>query len=356
MMRAAEGGADPDAAGTGAVRTIEVAEVEAGSRLDRWFKRHYPNLSHGRIEKLLRTGQIRVDGRRVKAGLRLTAGMRIRVPPIEDAPAAARKTARTREPSRQDAARLRALVLYKDDDVIAIDKPPGLAVQGGTKTLIHLDAMLDALKLGNDERPRLVHRLDKDSSGVLILARNAAAASRLAASFRRREARKTYWAITVGVPSPREGKVDLALAKLPGRGGERMVADTDAGKRAITYYSVIETAGRTAAFLALSPLTGRTHQLRAHCAHLGTPILGDGKYGAKAAFLAGRGVSRKLHLHALSLSIPHPRAGRIDVTAPLPAHMVETFALFGFDAEAEAARDPFAGGEGYLRRLSNSSA
>ena len=346
-MRAAEGGADPDPAGTGAVRTIEVAEVEAGSRLDRWFKRRYPNLSHGRIEKLLRTGQIRVDGRRVKAGLRLSPGMRIRVPPIEDAPGtAARKPARAREPSREDAAKLRALVLYKDDDVIAIDKPPGLAVQGGTKTLIHLDAMLDALKLGNDERPRLVHRLDKDSSGVLILARTPAAASRLAASFRKREARKTYWAVTVGVPSPRQGKVDLALAKLPGRGGERMVADAQAGKRAITYYSVIETAGRTAAWVALSPLTGRTHQLRAHCAHLGTPILGDGKYGAKAAFLAGRGVSRKLHLHALSLSIPHPRAGRIDVTAPLPAHMAETFALFGFDADAEAAHDPFAGVEG----------
>ena len=343
-MRAAEPGADPDATGTGAVRTIEVAEVEAGSRLDRWFKRLYPNLSHGRIEKLLRTGQIRVDGRRVKAGLRLSPGMRIRVPPIADAPGtAARTPARTREPSREDAAKLRALVLYKDDDVIAIDKPPGLAVQGGTKTLIHLDAMLDALRFGADERPRLVHRLDKDSSGVLLLARTPAAASRLAASFRRREARKTYWAVTVGVPSPREGKVDLALAKLPGRGGERMVADAEAGKRAITYYSVIETAGRTAAWVALSPLTGRTHQLRAHCAHLGTPILGDGKYGAKAAFLAGRGVSRKLHLHARSLSIPHPRAGRIDVTAPLPAHMVETFALFGFDAAAEAARDPFGG-------------
>ena len=346
-MRAAEGGTDPVTASMSAVRTIEVAEVEAGSRLDRRFKRRYPNLSHGRIEKLLRTGQIRVDGRRVKAGLRLSPGMRIRVPPIADtAIAAARKPARTREPSREDAAKLRALVLYKDDDVIAIDKPPGLAVQGGTKTLIHLDAMLDALKLGNDERPRLVHRLDKDSSGVLLLARTPAAASRLAASFRQREARKTYWAVTVGVPSPREGKVDLALAKLPGRGGERMVADAEAGKRAITYYSVIETAGRTAAWVALSPLTGRTHQLRAHCAHLGTPILGDGKYGAKAAFLAGRGVSRKLHLHALSLSIPHPRAGRIDVTAPLPAHMAETFALFGFDANAEAAREPFAGVEG----------
>ena len=347
-MRAAEGGTDPVTASTSAVRTIEVAEVEAGSRLDRWFKRRYPGLGHGRIEKLLRTGQIRVDGKRVKAGLRLSPGMRIRVPPIGDAESAAatRKPARSREPSREDAARLRALVLYKDDDVIAIDKPPGLAVQGGTKTLIHLDAMLDALRFGADERPRLVHRLDKDSSGVLILARTPAAASRLAASFRKREARKTYWAITVGVPSPREGKVDLALAKLPGRGGERMVADAQAGKRAITYYSVIETAGRTAAWVALSPLTGRTHQLRAHCAHLGTPILGDGKYGAKAAFLAGRGVSRKLHLHALSLSIPHPRAGRIDVTAPLPTHMVETFALFGFDADAAAARDPFAGIEG----------
>lgn len=295
----------------------------------------------------MRTGQIRVDGKRVKAGLRLTKGMRIRVPPMADStPAAARKPARAREPSRDDADKLRALVLYKDDDVIAIDKPPGLAVQGGTKTLIHLDAMLDALRFGSDERPRLVHRLDKDSSGVLILARTPAAASRLAAAFRRREVRKTYWAITVGVPSPRQGKIDLSLAKLPGRGGERMVADKESGKRAITHYSVIETAGRTAAFLALSPLTGRTHQLRAHCAHLGTPILGDGKYGAKAAFLAGRGVSRKLHLHARALSLPHPRAGRIDVTAPLPAHMVETFALFGFEADAEAARDPFAGGGG----------
>ncbi len=342
-MRAAERGTDK----VTAVRTIEVAEIDAGSRLDRWFKRRYPGLGHGRIEKLLRTGQIRVDGKRVKAGLRLTPGMRIRVPPIEDAESAAtRKPARAREPSRDDAARLRALVLYRDDDVIAIDKPPGLAVQGGTKTLIHLDAMLDALTFGSDDRPRLVHRLDKDSSGVLILARTLAAASKLAASFRQREAQKTYWAITVGVPRPRRGKVDLPLAKLPGKGGERMVADAEAGKRAITYYSVIETAGKTGAWVALSPLTGRTHQLRAHCAHLQTPILGDGKYGAKAAFLAGRGVSRKLHLHALSLSIPHPRAGRIDVTAPLPAHMVETFALFGFDAEAEAAREPFAGGGG----------
>ena len=343
MTGTAEGGADREPS----IRTIEVAEIEAGSRLDRWFKRHYPHLGHGRIEKLLRTGQIRVDGKRVKAGLRLTKGMRIRVPPIEDARGtAARTPARAREPSREDAAKLRALVLYRDDDVLAIDKPPGLAVQGGTKTLIHLDAMLDALRFGADERPRLVHRLDKDSSGVLLLARTPAAASKLAASFRQRQAQKTYWAVTVGVPRPRQGKIDLPLAKLPGRGGERMIADAEAGKRAITHYSVIETAGRTAAFLALSPLTGRTHQLRAHCAHLETPILGDGKYGAKAAFLSGRGVSRKLHLHARNISIPHPRAGRIDVTAPLPAHMVETFALFGFDAEAEAARDPFEGIEG----------
>jgi 23S rRNA pseudouridine955/2504/2580 synthase len=333
------------AAEPGAVRTIEVAEIEAGGRLDRWFKRRYPNLSHGRIEKLLRTGQIRVDGKRVKAGLRLTPGMRIRVPPIADAPAAGKPAPRP-EPSRDVAKKLRALVLFKDDDVIAINKPPGLAVQGGTKTLIHLDAMLDALRFGSDERPRLVHRLDKDSSGVLILARTPAAASKLTASFRKREAQKLYWAVTVGVPAPRQGRIDLALAKLPIRAVERMVVDKETGKRAVTTYSVIETAGKTAAFVALSPLTGRTHQLRAHCAHLETPILGDGKYGAKAAFLSGRGVSRKLHLHARTLSIPHPRSGRIEVTAPLPAHMVETFALFGFDADAEAAREPFVGAEG----------
>ncbi len=321
------------------VSTHEVANGDAGVRLDRWFRRHFPNLSHGRLEKLLRTGQVRVDGKRARAGLRLVPGQVIRVPPLAQAEAPARaRTAPAVRTSRAEAAGLRAAVLHIDDDVIALNKPPGLAVQGGTKTLRHLDAMLGALRFGAN-RPRLVHRLDKDTSGVLLLARDASAARALTAAFRERSARKIYWALVVGVPRPRRGRIELALAKLPGRAGERMVAGTESGKRAVSFYCLVEAAAKEAAWLALMPLTGRTHQLRAHCAALGTPILGDGKYGAKGAFLTG--LNRKLHLHARSIVMPRPAGGELRVTAPLPEHMVETWRFFGFDPED--ARDPFAG-------------
>ncbi len=321
------------------VSTHEVANGDAGVRLDRWFRRHFPNLSHGRLEKLLRTGQVRVDGKRARAGLRLVPGQVIRVPPLAQAEAPARaRTAPTVRTSRAEAAGLRAAVLHIDDDVIALNKPPGLAVQGGTKTLRHLDAMLGALRFGAN-RPRLVHRLDKDTSGVLLLARDASAARALTAAFRERSARKIYWALVVGVPRPRRGRIELALAKLPGRAGERMVAGTESGKRAVSFYCLVEAAAKEAAWLALMPLTGRTHQLRAHCAALGTPILGDGKYGAKRAYL--KGLSRKVHLHARSIVMPRPAGGELRVTAPLPEHMIETWRFFGFDPED--ARDPFAG-------------
>ncbi len=322
----------------GGVSTHEVTNDDAGVRLDRWFRRHFPNLSHGRLEKLLRTGQVRVDGKRARAGLRLAPGQVIRVPPLAQAEAPAPARTPPVRIARAEAGRLRAAVLHMDDDVLALNKPPGLAVQGGTKTARHLDAMLDALRFGA-ERPRLVHRLDKDTSGVLLLARSVSAARALTAAFRKRDARKIYWAVVVGVPRPRRGRIDLGLAKLPGRAGERMVWDMEAGRRAVTFYCVVEAAAKEAAWLALMPLTGRTHQLRAHCAALGTPILGDGKYGAKGAFLTG--LNRKLHLHARSIVMPHPAGGELGVTAPLPEHMVETWRFFGFDPED--ARDPFAG-------------
>jgi 23S rRNA pseudouridine955/2504/2580 synthase len=231
-------------------------------------------------------------------------------------------------------------VLYRDEEVLAIDKPAGLAVQGGTETTHHLDGMLDALRFEASERPRLVHRLDKDTSGVLLLARTARAAAWLAEAFRRKETRKLYWAVVVGVPRPTEGKIDMALEKLPGRMGERVVPDEE-GRRAVTRYAVVEHAGKKAAWLALMPVTGRTHQLRAHCAAIGTPILGDGKYGGAEAFLTGSGLPRQLHLHARRIRVPRPQGAWIDVTAPLPPHMRTTWSFFGFNPKSDV--DPFAG-------------
>lgn len=322
------------------VETRTVADEESEVRLDRWFKRHFPQLSHGHLEKLLRTGQVRVDGKRAKANVRLEAGQTVRIPPLGDLQAEPAPGAAKPKVSRKDAAEIQGRVLYRDADVLVIDKPPGLAVQGGTATPRHLDAMLDALRFDADERPRLVHRLDKDTSGVLVLARNAFAATKLAAAFRGKDARKYYWAVTVGVPRPFQGKVDAPLAKEPTGRGERVAIDDEEGKRAVSLYQVIEHATKKVAWVALWPLTGRTHQLRVHMEAIGTPILGDGKYGGPDAFLAGAGVSGKLHLHARRLILPHPRGGRIDVTAPLPEHMVRTWDYFSFDKENDG--DPFA--------------
>jgi 23S rRNA pseudouridine955/2504/2580 synthase len=317
-----------------------VSADEADLRLDRWFKRRFPNLGHGRLEKLLRTGQVRVDGKRAKANLRLSAGQIVRVPPGADSPAPERTERRPPPVSAADADFIRSLVIHRDADVIALNKPPGLAVQGGTGTFRHLDGMLDALRFDAEERPRLVHRLDRDTSGVLLLGRSASAAAKLAATFRGKTARKLYWALLAGTPKPPQGKIDLALAKEAGPAGERMARDDEAGQRAITLYATVDTAADRATWLVMWPLTGRTHQLRVHAAEgLGVPIVGDGKYGGTAAFLTGS-VSRKLHLHARSIVLPHPSGeGELRVTAGLPPHMAETWALFGFDADADI--DPF---------------
>ena len=319
-----------------AVTSIIVTAAEADLRLDRWFKRRFPTLTHGRLEKLLRTGQIRVDGGRVKANLRLSAGQIIRVPPLaEPEPAAEAMAPRTqREPRRADDDRLiqelRRRILHRDKDALIIDKPAGLAVQGGTATEQHLDRLLDGLRFDGPERPRLVHRLDRDTSGVLVLARSAAAATWLAAAFRRKETRKIYWAATVGVPKLAEGRIDLALSKQGGGHGERVHPDEE-GQRAVTYYRVVEHAGRQMAWLAMMPITGRTHQLRAHCMAMGTPILGDGKYGGRGAFLAGVDLPRQLHLHARSIRLARPGGGILQAAAPLPSHMITTWRFFGFD-------------------------
>ncbi|QDO98918.1 RluA family pseudouridine synthase [Ferrovibrio terrae] len=319
------------------VTTRTVSADEADLRLDRWFKRHYPWLGHAKLEKLLRTGQVRIDGGRVKAATRLETGQAIRIPPLGDPPKDDDRP-RTPQPAKaspERIAELEAAVLHKDDAVIVLNKPAGLATQGGTGLTEHLDGLLGYLKFGNAERPRLVHRLDKDTSGVLLLARSASAAAKLAEALRKRDAHKLYWALVMGVPEQRMGKIDLPLAKLAGGAGERMVYDEDEGKNAVTLYRTIETAGKRAAWLGMAPLTGRTHQLRVHAAAMGTPIVGDGKYGAAEAFLTG-GVSRKLHLHARGIRLAHPDGGKLEVRAPLSPHMAATWDFLGLTLDKSA--------------------
>ena len=319
------------------VQSVTVTADETDLRLDRWFSRRFPELGHGRLEKLLRTGQVRVDGKRAKSNQRLEEGQLIRVPPLGEAkPAAA--PAGPKPVSAADAKLLADAILYIDEDVIVLNKPAGLAVQGGTSLdHHHLDAMLDALIFKAKERPRLVHRLDKDTSGALLLGRSAFATAKLAASFRSREARKCYWALVVGTPKYPQGRIDAALAKMTGKMGDKVEVDEEDGKRAVTYYRVVDSAYKKAAWLEMEPRTGRTHQLRAHCALLGTPIQGDGKYGGLEAYLTGQGVSKKLHLHSRAVMVPHPRQGVIKVTAPLPAHISASFEFFGFDEERAGA-------------------
>jgi 23S rRNA pseudouridine955/2504/2580 synthase len=312
------------------VRTFTVGEDDDGIRLDRWFKRHMPDTSFTIVAKWARTGQLRVDGNRAAPGDRLAAGQTLRVPPCEPAKPTARPK-RERPPLSEDQVEFaQAMVIHRDPQALVLNKPPGLATQGGTKTHDHVDGLLDALQFDAEGRPKLVHRLDKDTSGALLIARTARAAAFFAKSFSGRTARKVYWALVVGVPSIDDGMIDLPLGKQPGTGGEKMHVDETEGQPARTRYRVIERAGNRAAWVELQPYTGRTHQLRAHMAAIGHPIVGDGKYGGQAAFLTG-GVSRKMHLHARRIRIDHPDGGGLDVTAELPEHFAESMALLGFD-------------------------
>ena len=315
------------------VQQLAVRAAEAGLRIDKWFKRRYPDLTHGRLQKLARSGQIRLDGKRVKSGDRVEEGQIVRVPPLGDAQTFRAKpppAPRRKEVSDADADMIQSAVIYQDASAIAIDKPPGLATQGGTGTTRHVDGMLDALA-EDGERPRLVHRLDRDTSGVLLLARTQKSAAKLTASFRDRSAKKLYWALVAGVPDPARGKIDLALKKAGSRGNERMVWDDPDGDRAITFYATLEKAGKAASFVGLLPQTGRTHQLRAHMAAIGHPILGDGKYGGEDARLPGMGLPKGMLLHARALDIPHPtERGRLRIYADVPVAFQEALTTFGF--------------------------
>lgn len=317
------------------VTTRAVLDDELDLRLDRWFRRHYPALTQGAIQKMCRTGQVRVDGKRVEGATRLAPGQSVRIPPLRLDPLPEIKVQPVDPKARRE---LDAMVLFEDDYLLVLNKPAGLPSQGGTGIARHLDGMLEAYR-GPGGRPRLVHRLDRDTTGVIVVARTAGVAAKLAAGFRTRAVEKTYWAVVAGRPVPVEGRIDLPLVKLDGPGGERMGLAKPGDKevaRAYTDYRTLDHAARKLAWLELRPLTGRTHQLRVHCASLGTPILGDYAYGERRENNRNSAIvenlSEQLHLHARRLVVPHPDGGMLTVEAGLPAHMAETFRDLGFDA------------------------
>jgi 23S rRNA pseudouridine955/2504/2580 synthase len=319
------------------IATRTVTEDEADIRLDRWFRRHFPGVPQSAVQKLCRTGQVRVDGRRAEAATRLEAGQAVRIPPLPAAP----PPKPLAPPDPAVSREMSAMILHQDAHLIVLNKPLGLPVQGGPGIFRHLDGMLDSLRAEGEDRPRLVHRLDRDTTGVLLIARTPGAAARLAAAFRGRDVDKTYWAVVAGRPVPVEGEIDLPLKRVAGERGERTAPaerdDPDAA-RAITEYRTLDHAARKLAWLELKPHTGRTHQLRVHCVAIRAPILGDVKYARpdqNNAFAATiEGLSDKLHLHARSLVLPHPAGGVLRVEAPLPPHMAETFRTLGFTAPA----------------------
>ena len=313
------------------VETIAVGADEADIRLDRFVRRKRPGLPQVAIQRLCRTGQIRVDGRRAQAATRLAPGQSVRIPPLPDAPV---EPPPAPPPDARARAEVERMLLYADADLLVLDKPPGLPTQGGPGIARHVDGMLAALATGPQDRPRLVHRLDRDTSGVLVVARSPGVAAKLAAAFRTRAVEKVYWAVVVGRPVPVEGRIDAPLVRHePGIGGARVavaMAEDKAAARALTEYRTLDHAGRKLAWLELRPLTGRTHQLRVHCAAIGAPILGDPAYGGAPV----EGLSEALHLHARRIVLPHPAGGTLAVEAGLPAHMAATFRALGFTAPA----------------------
>ena len=344
-------------------RTLTVGPDEGDQRLDRWLRRRFVHATQGRIERMCRKGEIRIDGGRVRPATRVMAGQAVRVPALaeKERSPGGDATSVGSPISVADVEMIRSAVLFRDDHLLVLNKPPGLPTQGGSGQARHVDGLVAALTFDRDEKPRLVHRLDKDTSGVLLLARNRTAAAKMAVAFRNRDARKIYWAALAGVPKPRAGTVRYGLVKAPGGGNLRAeagkmlcvhpqdVAETPGAKPAVTDYAVLAHLAKRAAWVALAPATGRTHQLRAHMAGIGSPIVGDGKYGGQEQENRGDGwgaqlggeISRKLHLHARHLSFDHPFTGaRVTFTAPLPDHMQRTWAVFDW-RDSDAPADPF---------------
>src|SRR5271156_2603248 len=350
-----DGNATTAAAPPDKAASYEISEDEAGMRLDRWLHRRFPDVANSHLMRIVRKGEVRVSGKRADVSTRLESGESVRVPPLKIAPQKA-STVKCANPGDLEA--IRAMTLFEDRDVLVLNKPYGLAVQGGSGTKRHVDGMLEALADRQGNRPVLVHRLDRDTSGVLMIAKSRKIAAELGEIFRSRQAKKIYWALVEGVPKPAQGRISMFLAKGEGMGDargqgraelERMrVAkhgDPDA-QHSLTLYAVVDKVSPRLAWLSMRPVTGRTHQLRAHCEAIGHPIVGDPKYNRRPLNDPARsdplravppGLEPKLHLLARRLIVPHPRGGIIDVTAPLPEHMRAAFEMFGFEAPS---RDP----------------
>lgn len=327
-------------------RHITVAEDDDGQRLDRWLKKEVSDLPYGLAQKLIRKGAIRVDDKKKKADTRLSAGQVVRIPPVDDpGQSSAIKDKPRRKVTDADAKAIRGMVIYDDGDILALNKPPGLAVQGGTNTQKHIDGMLPVLAAENGVVPRLVHRLDKDTSGILLLARSADMARKLGFIFKDGAVKKLYAAITVPCPEEKEGTITAPLAK-SGQDFEKMRLDEEDGKTAITEFRVIEQAGHRCAFTAFWPRTGRTHQIRAHAALIGSPVWGDRKYGGLKDetgeyLLSGpEELSHDLHLHAARIILKHPSTGKVlDISAAFPKKLARSWNSLGF--EARLRDDPF---------------
>jgi 23S rRNA pseudouridine955/2504/2580 synthase len=316
------------------VQNVVVTADESGMRVDRFFEARFPGLSFSHIQRVIRKGEVRVNGKRTQPKNRLEAGQTVRIPPLRlDQP---RPRAPGSEADEKTRAFLKSITLYEDADVLVLNKPMGLAVQGGSGTVRHVDGMLEVLRDAHGQRPRLVHRLDKDTAGCLLVAKTRFAASALAKTFRSRSARKVYWALVAGVPKVPQGRISTFLAKEE-RDDEsfmRIAQHGDKGaSHAVTYYAVVDTSGPLLSWISLKPVTGRTHQLRAHMDHIGHPIVGDPKYFARENWELPGGMQNKLHLVARRIAVPHPRGGVIDVTAPLPPHMLQSWNLLGLDAK-----------------------
>ncbi len=315
-----------------------VAADETGIRLDRWVKAHYPGVGFTQLQKWLRTGQVRVDGGRVKADARLAEGQVVRMPPL--APASARPLTQKTIRDRGDDDLLAAMLLHEDAKVLVFNKPAGLAVQGGSGVSRHVDGMLEAWRNAKGEKPRLVHRIDRDTSGLLVVARTRAAAVALTKAFRERDTAKIYWAVCFGVPVKPQGRISTWLVREKTADGDRMrvARHGEAGAdHAETRYRLVDATANNISWIEAQPVTGRTHQLRIHLAHIGHPILGDSKYFNIANWQLPGGIQNRLHLHARHIDVPHPDGGRLKLTAPLPPHMVQTFKLLGFDETADGA-------------------
>ena len=319
------------------VQNVAVSADESGMRVDRFLEARFPGLSFSHIQRVIRKGEVRVDGKRTQPKDRLQAGQKVRIPPLRLNRAAPSAPGDPADAKTRNF--LKSITLYEDADVLVLNKPMGLAVQGGSGTTRHIDGMLEALRDkqgGQGQRPRLVHRLDKDTAGCLLVAKTRFAAAALAKSFRSRSARKIYWALVAGVPKPRQGRISTFLAKEEREEDSfmRIARHGEEGaSHAVTYYAVAETAGPALAWISLKPVTGRTHQLRAHMAHIGHPIVGDPKYFARENWELPGGMQNRLHLLARRIAVPHPRGGIIDVTAPLPPHMQQSWNLLGLDAK-----------------------